>query len=410
MLAWAPEWGWTLTCSAPGNSASARSLREVLDDVHVLAAAVVALARQALGVLVGQPAALRLEDRREDVVLAGDQLDVVVLATALALHRRPQLGIDLGSGPGQARRGSCSSSRRRLLRPWAAGRARRRPPGAVLPTPRPRQACHRVRQRPHRGRRDSLRGIAPARRIAASRSAQSTTIDGRAAVRSPPSRTSATASPSCSTTSPRSARRAGRRGSPRSSAAARPRREARGAAWSGTRTPIVGAPVSSSGSGARPCAGAGPASSRPGQNASARTRGRGRHRRARLAWRCRRGAARSPCPAAGAWRRTAARSRRQRVEPARSRRPCRWGGRRRPPAQDLDGQRGRGRRRRGTIRPVRSPGALGGDLARGRLARRLEAGAPPRPAGRRAPPYTGSASTSASIIAATPSSATRRAR
>ena len=25
MLAWAPEWGWTLTWSAPGNRASARA-------------------------------------------------------------------------------------------------------------------------------------------------------------------------------------------------------------------------------------------------------------------------------------------------------------------------------------------------------------------------------------------------
>ena len=29
MLACAPEWGWTLTCSAPGNSASARSWASV---------------------------------------------------------------------------------------------------------------------------------------------------------------------------------------------------------------------------------------------------------------------------------------------------------------------------------------------------------------------------------------------
>ena len=71
-------------------------LGERLGDVDELAAAVVALARQALGVLVGQPAALGLHDRRRDVVLAGDELDVVVLAAALALHRLPQLGVDLG--------------------------------------------------------------------------------------------------------------------------------------------------------------------------------------------------------------------------------------------------------------------------------------------------------------------------
>ena len=82
-------------------------LGESLGDVDVLAAAVVALAGQALGVLVGQPAALRLEDGPEDIVLAGDELDLVVLATAtLADHRRPQLGIDIGDrGPGESRGG-----------------------------------------------------------------------------------------------------------------------------------------------------------------------------------------------------------------------------------------------------------------------------------------------------------------
>ena len=96
MLAWAPECGWTLTCSAPGIEGEGALLGEHLGDVDELAAAVVALARQALGVLVRQPAALGLHDGRRDVVLAGDELDVVVLAAALALHRLPQLGVDLG--------------------------------------------------------------------------------------------------------------------------------------------------------------------------------------------------------------------------------------------------------------------------------------------------------------------------
>ena len=73
-------------------------LGEQLGDVDELAAAVVALAGQALGVLVRQPAALGLHDGGGDVVLARDQLDVVVLAAALALHRRPELRVDLGDG------------------------------------------------------------------------------------------------------------------------------------------------------------------------------------------------------------------------------------------------------------------------------------------------------------------------
>ena len=94
MLAWAPEWGWTLTCSAPGNRRERPSLGEALGDVDELAAAVVALAGQALGVLVRQPAALGLHHGGGRVVLARDQLDLVVLAAALALHRGPELGVD----------------------------------------------------------------------------------------------------------------------------------------------------------------------------------------------------------------------------------------------------------------------------------------------------------------------------
>ena len=71
-------------------------LGEDLGDVDELAAAVVALARQALGVLVREPAALGLHDGSRDVVLARDELDVLVLAPPLALHRLPEVGVDLG--------------------------------------------------------------------------------------------------------------------------------------------------------------------------------------------------------------------------------------------------------------------------------------------------------------------------
>src|SRR4051812_26343213 len=79
-------------------------LREPLDLVHELAPAVVALAGQALGVLVGEPRTLRLEHGTEGIVLARDQLDLPALPLALTDHRIPQLGIDVGDGrPGDAR-------------------------------------------------------------------------------------------------------------------------------------------------------------------------------------------------------------------------------------------------------------------------------------------------------------------
>ena len=96
MLAWAP--GVRLDVDVLGARVEGEGtlLGEPLGDVDELAAAVVALAGQALGVLVGQPRALGLHDRGGDVVLAGDQLDLVVLAAALAEHRLPEDGIELG--------------------------------------------------------------------------------------------------------------------------------------------------------------------------------------------------------------------------------------------------------------------------------------------------------------------------
>ena len=67
--------------------------RQLLGDVHVFAAAVVALARVAFSVLVGQLAALRFHHRRAGVVLAGDQLDVVFLALGLSGDGLGQFGI-----------------------------------------------------------------------------------------------------------------------------------------------------------------------------------------------------------------------------------------------------------------------------------------------------------------------------
>ena len=70
--------------------------RELLGDVDVLAAAVVALARVALGVLVGQHRALALEHRLRHEVLRGDHLERALLALELEAQHLGDLGIDLG--------------------------------------------------------------------------------------------------------------------------------------------------------------------------------------------------------------------------------------------------------------------------------------------------------------------------
>jgi hypothetical protein len=72
---------------------------QVLDDVGELAAAVVALAGIALGVLVGEDAGGGFEHRFGDEVLAGDQLELGVLALHLVLDGLIDLGIDFGQGP-----------------------------------------------------------------------------------------------------------------------------------------------------------------------------------------------------------------------------------------------------------------------------------------------------------------------
>ena len=70
--------------------------RELLDLVDDLAAAVVALAGIALGVLVRRRRADRLEHRRPREVLGRDQLDLPALPLQLAPERVGDLGVDLG--------------------------------------------------------------------------------------------------------------------------------------------------------------------------------------------------------------------------------------------------------------------------------------------------------------------------
>ena len=102
MLALAPECGCTLACSAP-NSAQRAVAGELLGLVDHVVAAVVALARVALGVLVGEDRALRREHRRRREVLRRDELDRGVLALDLAPDDLGDLGIGggerVGNGP-----------------------------------------------------------------------------------------------------------------------------------------------------------------------------------------------------------------------------------------------------------------------------------------------------------------------
>jgi hypothetical protein len=80
--------------------------RQLLHDVGVFAAAVPALVRVTLRVLVGQAGALRFHHRAAGEILRRDQLDVIVLARVFTLHRRKDLGIGLrqrGLGEGIVR-------------------------------------------------------------------------------------------------------------------------------------------------------------------------------------------------------------------------------------------------------------------------------------------------------------------
>jgi len=69
--------------------------RELLDLVDPLAAAVVALARIALGVLVREHRAGRLEHGRPGEILGGDQLELVALAAELAVDQTGDVGVEV---------------------------------------------------------------------------------------------------------------------------------------------------------------------------------------------------------------------------------------------------------------------------------------------------------------------------
>ncbi len=73
---------------------------DVLHDVDVLATAVVAAAGQALGVFVGQHAALGLQHRARHEVLRGDHLQRVALAAKLFPEQFGDVGVDVGQRRG----------------------------------------------------------------------------------------------------------------------------------------------------------------------------------------------------------------------------------------------------------------------------------------------------------------------
>ena len=66
---------------------------DILHYVYRVAAAVVALAGIALGILVGQHGTHRRHDRGRNDVLAGDQLEVLLLALELGRHRVADLSV-----------------------------------------------------------------------------------------------------------------------------------------------------------------------------------------------------------------------------------------------------------------------------------------------------------------------------
>ena len=104
-----PECGCTLA-KAQSNSRLARSIASCSATSTILAAAVIAPARIALGIFVGEHRALRLEHGARDDVLRRDQLDLVLLALQLAGRSR---AASSGSALGERRRRrSCSGGRR----------------------------------------------------------------------------------------------------------------------------------------------------------------------------------------------------------------------------------------------------------------------------------------------------------
>ena len=106
--------------------------RKLLGDVDEFAAAVVALARIALGVLVGELRALRRHDRDARVVLRRDQLDVVFLPLVLTGDGLPEFRIGSGERGGATEHGRGPERRKATI--LASGTPS--PTGARVSVPR----------------------------------------------------------------------------------------------------------------------------------------------------------------------------------------------------------------------------------------------------------------------------------
>ncbi len=132
---------------------------ELFGHVDELAAAIIATARIALGVFVGQHRTLGFQHGARDDVLRGDQLDLVALAAELGIDGAGELGIDLGkarreeSAGGVAGRsvsfgrhrpaslGGGDASRPTSCRPRNQGGSLSTAPGPFQSTPAARVPC-----------------------------------------------------------------------------------------------------------------------------------------------------------------------------------------------------------------------------------------------------------------------------
>ncbi len=99
-LAWLPEFGCTLA-KAHAEQLAGPLDRQVLGHVDELAAAVVALAGIAFGILVRHHRTLRFHHGAAHDVLAGDQLDLVALAAKLVGDGGKERGVTGGKAFGE---------------------------------------------------------------------------------------------------------------------------------------------------------------------------------------------------------------------------------------------------------------------------------------------------------------------
>ena len=72
--------------------------RQLLHDVYVLAAAVIAFAGIPFGILVGQHRPLRLHHRRAGIIFRSDQLDIFFLALLFRFDCLPDIGVNVFEG------------------------------------------------------------------------------------------------------------------------------------------------------------------------------------------------------------------------------------------------------------------------------------------------------------------------